>query len=139
MDKFFHNEGPVYRPPSEAQSLLIQATVGCPHNHCTFCMIYKKGPPFRVRSVAEICEDIRKTKRVYGAGVRILNPHEVLMETRDLLERLTCRTRLTSDHYTNYNHLEGRLPQDKKRLLSQIDQALCRSEDPFRPIFVGTQ
>ena len=51
-------EGPIYRPPSEANSLLIQATVGCPHNRCTFCMIYKKGPRFKIRPVAEIKEDI---------------------------------------------------------------------------------
>ncbi|MEJ2100153.1 MAG: radical SAM protein, partial [Desulfobacterales bacterium] len=49
-------EGPIYRPPSEADSLLIQATVGCPHNKCTFCMVYKKGPLFRVRPVKDICE-----------------------------------------------------------------------------------
>jgi len=51
-------EGPIYRPPSEADSLLIQATVGCPHNKCTFCMVYKKGPLFRIRPVPEICLDI---------------------------------------------------------------------------------
>lgn len=53
-------EGPIYRPPSEARSLLIQATVGCPHNRCTFCMIYKNGPRYKVRDVDEIKEDILK-------------------------------------------------------------------------------
>lgn len=65
-------EGPIYRPPSEADSLLIQATLGCPHNKCTFCMIYKKGPPFRIRPVKEICEDIEEARRIYGPRVRTL-------------------------------------------------------------------
>ncbi|MBF0144855.1 MAG: radical SAM protein [Magnetococcales bacterium] len=65
-------EGPVYRPPSEADSLLIQATVGCPHNHCTFCMVYKSGPRYRVRPVEEICEDLVTARRFHGTDVRTL-------------------------------------------------------------------
>ena len=65
-------EGPIYRPPSEADSLLVQATVGCPHNKCSFCMTYKKGPPFRVRPVAEIVEDLTEARRELGPGVRTL-------------------------------------------------------------------
>jgi len=44
-------EGPIYRPPSETNALLIQATIVCPHNRCTFCMVYKNGPRYRVRPV----------------------------------------------------------------------------------------
>ena len=65
-------EGPIYRPPSEANSLLIQATVGCPHNRCTFCMIYKNGPRYRVRSVNEIKEDISAARDNYGPNVSSL-------------------------------------------------------------------
>lgn len=65
-------QGPIYRPPSEADSLLVQATVGCPHNKCSFCMTYKKGPPFRVRPVSEIVEDLTEARRELGPGVRTL-------------------------------------------------------------------
>lgn len=66
-------EGPIYRPPSEADSLLVQATVGCPHNKCTFCMVYKKGPRFRVRPVEEIFADLEEAARGWqGPVVRSL-------------------------------------------------------------------
>ena len=288
-------EGPIYRPPSEADSLLIQATVGCPHNKCTFCMVYKKGPRFRVRPVTEICRDIDAAFDCYGPKVRsiffpagnsiamptealaavcrygaakfpelrrmtvygssqfivhkglarmkllcdagltrihvglesgddvvlkrvkkgtsaaeqvaagqmvkkagiqlseyvilglggaerstahalktaqavnamepdfvrlrtlvpkintlllhqikkgrfqLLSPHEVLRETRLLIENLTATTILTSDHYTNYLNLSGRLPEDKQKLLDRIDRALTWSPDRFRPHFIGNQ
>jgi radical SAM superfamily enzyme YgiQ (UPF0313 family) len=288
-------EGPIYRPPSEADSLLIQATIGCPHNKCSFCMVYKKGPPYRARSVEEISEDIEEASRTYGRRVRtlffpagntiampteplaavcrlarikfprleritvygssryiaekgleelkllreaglnrihvglesgddevlrrvkkgttcseqiragswvkeagmelseyvilglggrertqqhalatakglnaiapdfvrlrtlvpkvntlllhqirkgrfdMLGPHEVLKETKELIENMSCPTTLTSDHYTNYINLAGRLPEDKERLLQEIDQGLQRPESEFRPFFVGTQ
>jgi len=70
---------------------------------------------------------------------QLLSPHGVLRETRELLERLICRTRIASDHYTNYINLAGELPEDRERLLTQIDHALSLGEDRFRPLFVGTQ
>jgi radical SAM superfamily enzyme YgiQ (UPF0313 family) len=288
-------EGPIYRPPSEADSLLIQATMGCPHNKCTFCMVYKKGPLYRARPVKEICEDVDGAYDLYGANVtslflpagnsiamptqdlaavcryslakfrglqritvygspqdivqkgladlvvlreaglsrihvglesgddvilkrvkkgtnasdqitagrivkkagmelseyvilglggvgrsqihalktaqvineiepdfvrlrtlvpkintlllhelkkgrfQLLSPCQVLEETRLLLENLQCPTILTSDHYTNYLNLSGNLPEDKDRLLGEIDRALKWDASRFRPFFIGTQ
>ena len=288
-------EGPIYRPPSEADSLLIQATIGCPHNRCTFCMVYKNGPRFRIRPVHEIREDLLDAKKLHGsrvqtlflpagntiamkteqlaevccfarstfpgleritvygssqfihmkgpeqlkalarsglsrihvglesgddvilkrirkgthgqqqieacqwalrAGIEVslyvilgvggqertrehavetarvineiapdfvrlrtfvpkvntplledvmtgrfnmLSPYGVLKETAALLEGLTVSTALTSDHYTNYVDLHGRLPDEKPRLLAEITKALQRDEDEYRPFFVGTQ
>ena len=59
-------EGPIYRPPSEADSLLVQATVGCPHNKCSFCMVYKKGPRFKIRPVEDICRDLEQAAAGLG-------------------------------------------------------------------------
>ena len=288
-------EGPIYRPPSEANSLLIQATIGCPHNRCTFCMIYKGRPGFRVRKLDDIKEDLIKARQVYGPGIktlffpdgntiamktdrlcelcrfsrevfpdlqritvygssqyigqkgpdamkkladaglnrihvglesgddlvlkrikkgsdsrqqivagkwvreagielslyvilgiggkdrtkehatetaRVLNaigpdfirlrtflpkintpllediqsgvfqmlgPHGILDETEALLAGIETSSYLASDHYTNYVNLEGRLPEDKQRLLGLIHRARLRDESEFRPVFVGTQ
>ena len=70
---------------------------------------------------------------------QLLSPHQVLRETRLLLENLTCQTRLTSDHYTNYLDLSGNLPEDKNRLLDEIEQALAWDPGRFRSFFIGTQ
>jgi radical SAM superfamily enzyme YgiQ (UPF0313 family) len=65
-------EGPIYRPPSEADSLLIQVTAGCPHNQCSFCMVYKNGPQYRVRSATEVIEDLETAQAQCGSRVRTI-------------------------------------------------------------------
>ncbi|GAB6905270.1 Radical SAM domain protein [Desulfosarcina cetonica] len=288
-------EGPIYRPPSEADSLLVQATIGCPHNRCTFCMVYKNGPRYRARPVVDIIRDLDEASGLYGQGVRtlffpagntiamptddlcqicrharrvfptleritvygssqyihhkgpealkrladaglnrihvglesgddavlrkirkgttaaqqidagrwtleagiqlslyvilgiagaagsrshaictadvlnqinpdfirlrtfvpkigtpllemvqegafeMLGPHGILTETAMLLRRLTASSQLTSDHYTNYINLHGRLPESRDRLLDQLNAALKRPESDFRPFFIGDQ
>lgn len=64
-------EGMIFRPPSEADSLILQVTVGCSHNRCTFCGAYQ-GKRFRIKSFEEIKEDIDevspyKIRRVFLA------------------------------------------------------------------------
>ncbi len=57
-------EGMVYRPPSEAYSLIIQVTIGCTHNKCTFCNMFKEKK-FRVRDVNEVMEDLQMARNYY--------------------------------------------------------------------------
>jgi radical SAM superfamily enzyme YgiQ (UPF0313 family) len=58
-------EGDIIRPPSEAYSLLLQVTVGCSHNKCTFCPSFK-DKRFRIKSLAEIEEDLEYASRRIG-------------------------------------------------------------------------
>lgn len=62
--------GAVYRPPSEAHSLIIQATLGCNHNKCTFCGSYL-GKPFTIRSLEDIRADLADASRHMGSVSRI--------------------------------------------------------------------
>ena len=81
-------EGIVYRPPSEASSVLIQATIGCPHNRCAFCAMYKEKK-FRIRSVADIKEDILSARRCYGDRVGSMffpDGNTIIMRTEQLEE-----------------------------------------------------
>ena len=60
-------EEPLYRPPSEADSLLIQATVGCAFAHCTYCISSVTGR-FAIRPLAEIKQDLVEARRQGGEG-----------------------------------------------------------------------
>ncbi|HAZ13357.1 MAG: hypothetical protein A2X86_14960 [Bdellovibrionales bacterium GWA2_49_15] len=54
-------EPPVFRPPSEANSLLIQVTLGCSHNQCTYCGMYRTKE-FKIRKIEEIRHDLEKAR-----------------------------------------------------------------------------
>lgn len=62
-------EGMIIRPPSEAASLILQVTVGCSHNKCTFCSVYKEKK-FRIKKIDEIEEDILEASN-YGSIERV--------------------------------------------------------------------
>ena len=63
-------EGMVYRPPSEAYSLIVQVTVGCSHNKCRFCSMYK-DKQFHIRQLEDILADLRECRAHYARIRRI--------------------------------------------------------------------
>lgn len=89
-------EGIVYRPPSEARSLIIQVTIGCAHNGCTFCTMYKEKK-FRIRSREEIFADLHGAAERYGNlplrifladGDALVLPTDTLLEILNEIRRL---------------------------------------------------
>ena len=103
-------KGKVYRPPSEAYSLIVQVTYGCSHNRCAFCDMYN-DKHFAMRPMEEIREDFEMARRVYRNVNRVfLADGDALMrKTDDLIqilgliyglfpecERVTCYASPTS-------------------------------------------
>jgi radical SAM superfamily enzyme YgiQ (UPF0313 family) len=79
--------GPVFRPPPEANTLLLQVTVGCTHNKCTFCTMYK-GTPFSIEKIDQIEKDLQEAKNMYGSLTRIflVNADAFALSARRLKE-----------------------------------------------------
>lgn len=82
-------EGNVFRPFSEANSYLLQCTIGCSHNKCTFCGMYKDRK-FRIRSLEDIRTDIQMARDYYGdlEKVFLCDGDAIDIETGILLEIL---------------------------------------------------
>ncbi|AIF52757.1 radical SAM protein [Pelosinus sp. UFO1] len=97
-------EGPVFRPPSEADSFILRVTIGCSHNRCTYCNMYRTVD-FRTRSMEEIMAQIEQAKaykdmirRIFLADgnalvlstPRLLEILKVLHENFPKLRRVSC-------------------------------------------------
>ncbi len=115
-------QGSVFRPPSEANSLILQATLGCSYNKCTFCAMYR-DKPFRVRPIAELREEIAWAKNHVGGIRKIFLAdgdaltakasylHQVLDSIREAfpnLQRVSC--------YASPQSLQVRTVQEMREL-----------------------
>ena len=86
-------EGNIIRPPSEAHSIILQVTVGCSHNKCTFCGAYK-GVRFRIKDMATINSDIAFASRYCINQKRVfLADGDVLIVPSPRLEEIFCSIR----------------------------------------------
>ena len=82
-------EGMIYRPPSEAKSLILQVTIGCSYNRCTFCHSFQ-GKKFRIKSFEEIKADIDEVSG-YGSIPRIFlaDGDALIIPQKDLVRILS--------------------------------------------------
>jgi len=115
-------EGSIYRPPSEARSLILQATVGCSHNQCAFCVAYQ-GKRFRVRSEDELfaqidwaAQTMGQVRRVFLADgdALVLSTERLLRILERLYDRLPGLERVTA--YGSPQNLLHKGVEDLKRL-----------------------
>lgn len=84
-------EGVVYRPPSEAYSLIVQVTIGCAHNKCSFCSMYK-DKKFRIKSLEEIYKDLYEARKLYNNVERIfLADGDSLVIKTEILEKILLK------------------------------------------------
>ncbi|MFX1509483.1 MAG: radical SAM protein [Promethearchaeota archaeon] len=83
-------ESPVFRPPSEANSLILQATLGCSHNACTFCGSYRTKQ-FRVKPFSQFKEEVIQISRKYRIHPRrifLADGDAFVLNTKQLMDIL---------------------------------------------------
>jgi len=117
-----HYEGHIIRPPSEADSIIIQVTVGCSHNQCTFCGAYK-DQRFKIKTDEIIAEDIayaaeqyRDRRRIFLCdGDAMIIPHQRLLNILlRIEEKLPWITRIGI--YANAKSLQRKTLKQLKEL-----------------------
>lgn len=117
---------PVYRPPSEADSLILPVTDGCSWNHCTFCDMYR-SKSFRAREEGETLDMIRRCGELYGAKVRrvfLADGDALVLPTRRLLALLEAiRAHLPAVHRISSYCLARNLKKKSVSELTELAQA----------------
>jgi radical SAM superfamily enzyme YgiQ (UPF0313 family) len=113
-----HYEGMIIRPPSEANSILLQVSVGCSHNKCTFCGTYI-GERFKIKSDDIIMQDIafarencRRQRRVFLCdGDALIIPQKRLLKILETIqEQLPWVTRVGV--YANSKSIQMKTPEE---------------------------
>ncbi|KAB2913473.1 MAG: radical SAM protein [Dechloromonas sp.] len=129
---------PVFRPPSEAESLILPVTDGCSWNHCTFCEMYTAPQKkFRAREDAEIIDSLRLTGERYGEQIRrvfLADGDALVLPTRRLLTILEAiRTHLPAVRRISSYCLPRNL---RKKTQSEIDELAAAG---LSMVYVGAE
>lgn len=116
-----HYNGPIVRPPTDADSVFIEVTVGCTHNSCTFCNFYQ-GYPFRIAPMAQIEEDLQEASRRWPHATKVWasggNPYalrtERLVEIGNLIRRYFPEARIST--YARVDDLTRKTVDEMRRI-----------------------
>ena len=123
-------EGDIYRPPGEWKSYLLQTTIGCSNNTCTFCGMYL-DKKFHIRPIADILEDIRMAKAYYGDVERVFlcDGDAIIMRTQELLTILEALHRAfpSLQRVTTYAGPRSTLTKTPEELRTLREAGLTRA------------
>ena len=114
--------GNIYRPPSEANSILIQATIGCSHNKCSFCEMYI-DKSFSIKDEKQVLEDIEEAGRLYPRtrrlficdGDALILPQKKLVTILKMIKEKIPRVRRVG-LYANCRSIELKSEEELKEL-----------------------
>jgi radical SAM superfamily enzyme YgiQ (UPF0313 family) len=127
--------GAIYRPPSEARSFILQVTVGCSHNKCTFCSVYK-DKRFQIKSLEEIAEDL-KAAEPFAPHIR-----KVFLADGDALiipqKKLVNIMGLVTETFPNLERI-GIYGNAKSILRKSIDDLKALKELKLGIVYIGLE
>ena len=92
---------PPFRPPSEANSLLLRVTRGCPWNRCTFCSMYKTIK-FEIRDLEEVQSDIELARDLYGDKIRTV----FIGDSNSLIVKTEMLIKVLNTLFSSFPHIE---------------------------------
>ena len=130
-----HYSGAVYRPPSEAHSLIVQCTLGCSHNKCAFCIMYKEkqfsiNPPEQVLGdLAEARTYYPRIERVFLAdGDALILPMDYLLTVLDYIR----------DHFPECERVSA-YASTKALMRKSDDELEALREHGLQMVYVGLE
>ena len=130
-------EGSVFRPPSEADSLIIQLTIGCARNTCTFCYMYK-DKKFRVRNLEEVAEDLKMAAQYYPPNyikrLFLADGDALIVKTQDLLYIIN-----KAKEYFPYIERVSIYAAPKDILTKSLDDLIALRKAGLKMIYVGLE
>ena len=140
-----HYSGAVYRPPSEARSLIVQCTLGCSHNKCAFCTMYK-DKKFSINSIEQVLSDLDEA-RAYGRYIE-----KIFLADGDALIHALCDALLGAaamgdiglhfpDTSERFKGIDSRILlrhtvemlRDKGYRIGNVDCTLCLQRPKIKP------
>jgi radical SAM superfamily enzyme YgiQ (UPF0313 family) len=127
-------EGFIIRPPSEAYSLLLQVTVGCSHNKCTFCGTYRQKK-FKIKPVEMIKKDLREARRYSGVEKVFLCDGDALIIPQPRLEEILL---LINQNLPRLERI-GTYANAKSILRKSVDDLKKLRELGLRIIYLGVE
>lgn len=127
-------EGLIIRPPSEAYSLLLQVTVGCSHNKCTFCGTYRQKK-FKIKPLEQIKKDIKEARSYYDVNRVFLCDGDALIIPQPRLEEIL---KLINENLPDIERI-GTYANAKSILRKSVDELKALKKLGLKMIYLGVE